>query len=76
MAVEAIGNKAAMYIQRSNQTARRSNQLDEARIQDQSKSLEKAVDQMFALRAQQSENLNKVKEAALNTQQGRIDTWA
>ena len=76
MAVEAIGNKAAMYIQQSNQTARRSNQLDEARIQNQSKSLEKAVDQMFALRAQQSENLNKVKEAALNTQQGRIDTWA
>ena len=76
MAVAGIGNRAAMYIQQSNQAASRGNQLDQARIQNQSKSLEKVVDQMFAQRAAQSENVNNLKEAALKTQQGRIDTWA
>ena len=76
MAVAGIGNRAAMYIQQSNQAASRGNQLDQARIQNQSKSLEKVVDQMFAQRAAQSENINNLKEAALKTQQGRIDTWA
>ena len=76
MAVAGIGNRAAMYIQQSNQAASRGNQLDQARIQNQSKSLEKVVDQMFAQRAEQSENVNNLKEAALKTQQGRIDTWA
>lgn len=76
MAVGGIGNSAAMYIQQSNQTNARGNQLDLARMQNQNSALEKVVEGTFALRAEQSEKVNMIKEAALSTQQGRIDTWA
>ena len=76
MAVGGVGNSAAMYIQQSNQTNARGNQLDLARMQNQSNSLKKVVEQNFALQAKHSETVNTIKEAALDAQQGRIDTWA
>ena len=76
MAVGGVGNSAAMYIQQSNQTNARGNQLDLARMQKQSNSLKKVVEQNFALQAKHSETVNTIKEAALDAQQGRIDTWA
>ena len=76
MAVGGVGNSAAMYIQQSNQTNARGNQLDLARMQNQTNSLKKVVEQNFALQAKHSETVNTIKEAALDAQQGRIDTWA
>ncbi|MBP8278537.1 MAG: hypothetical protein KAX55_16775 [Propionivibrio sp.] len=76
MAVGGVGNSAAMYIQQSNQSNARGNQLDLARMQNQSNSLKKVVEQNFALQAKHSETVNTIKEAALDAQQGRIDTWA
>ena len=76
MAVGGVGNSAAMYIQQSNQLNARGNQLDLARMQNQSNSLKKVVEQNFALQAKHSETVNTIKEAALDAQQGRIDTWA
>ena len=76
MAVGGVGNSAAVYIQQSNQSNARGNQLDLARMQNQSNSLKKVVDQNFALQAKHSETVNTIKEAALDAQQGRIDTWA
>ena len=76
MAVGGVGNSAAMYIQQSNQSNARSNQLDLARMQNQTNSLKKVVEQNFALQAKHSETVNTIKEAALDAQQGRIDTWA
>ena len=76
MAVGGVGNSAAMYIQQSNQSNARGNKLDLARMQNQSNSLKKVVEQNFALQAKHSETVNTIKEAALDAQQGRIDTWA
>ena len=76
MAVGGVGNSAAVYIQQSNQSNARGNQLDLARMQNQSNSLKKVVEQHFALQAKHSETVNTIKEAALDAQQGRIDTWA
>ncbi len=76
MAVGGVGNSAAMYIQQSNQSNARGNQLDLARMQNQSNSLKKVVEQNFALQAKHRETVNTIKEAALDAQQGRIDTWA
>ena len=76
MAVGGVGNSAAMYIQQSNQSNARGNQLDLARMQNQSNSLKKVVEQNFALQAKHSETVISIKEAALDAQQGRIDTWA
>lgn len=76
MAVNGVGNSAAMYIQQSNQTNARSTQLDLARMQNQSSSLKKVVEKSFAIQAQQNDTINTIKEAALDAQQGRIDTWA
>ena len=76
MAVGGVGNSAAMYIQQSNQSNARSNQLDLERMQNQTNSLKKVVEQNFALQAKHSETVNTIKEAALDAQQGRIDTWA
>ncbi len=76
MAVGGVGNSAAVYIQQSNQSNARGNQLDLARMQNQSNSLKKVVEQNFALQAKHSETVNTIKEAALDAQQGRIDTWA
>ena len=76
MAVGGVGNSDAMYIQQSNQSNARGNQLDLARMQNQSNSLKKVVEQNFALQAKHSETVNTIKEAALDAQQGRIDTWA
>ncbi len=76
MAVGGVGNSAAMYIQQSNQSNARGNQLDLARMQNQTNSLKKVVEQNFALQAKHSETVNTIKEAALDAQQGRIDTWA
>ena len=76
MAVGGVGNSAAMYIQQSNQSNARGNQLDLARMQNQNSSLKKVVEQNFALQTKQSETVNTIKEAALDAQQGRIDTWA
>ena len=76
MAVGGVGNSAAMYIQQSNQSNARGNELDLARMQNQSNSLKKVVEQNFALQAKHSETVNTIKEAALDAQQGRIDTWA
>ena len=45
-------------------------------MQNQSNSLKKVVEQNFALQAKHSETVNTIKEAALDAQQGRIDTWA
>ena len=76
MAVGGVGNSAAMYIQQSNQSNARGNQLDLARMQNQTNSLKKVVEQNFALQAKHSETVNTIKEEALDAQQGRIDTWA
>ena len=76
MAVGGVGNSAAVYIQQSNQSNARGNQLDLARMQNQNSSLKKVVEQNFALQTKQSETVNTIKEAALDAQQGRIDTWA
>ena len=76
MAVGGVGNSAAVYIQQSNQSNARGNQLDLARMQNQTNSLKKVVEQNFALQAKHSETVNTIKEAALDAQQGRIDTWA
>jgi len=76
MAVGGVGNSAATYIQQSNQSNARGNQLDLARMQNQNNSLKKVVEQNFALQAKHSDTINTIKEAALGAQQGRIDTWA
>ncbi len=76
MAVNGVGNSAAMYIQQFNQSTAKGNQLDLARMQNQSNALSKVVEQGFAIQAQQNNTINTIKEAALDAQQGRVDTWA
>lgn len=76
MAVNGVGNRAVAYIQQTARASARASQLDQARMQNQRDSLNKVIEYTYKLRNEQSEKVNQIKEAALEAQQGGIDTWA
>lgn len=78
MAVSGVGNTAVSYIQQNNQSRDRATDLDITRMRSQGDSLKKVVERSFRIQAEQSQMVNKIKEAALEINQAgsRIDTWA
>ncbi|WP_263771613.1 hypothetical protein [Propionivibrio soli] len=76
MAVGSVGSSAMAYIQQNNQANARGTELDLARMQKQHEALKAVVSESFAIKAEQNQTMNKIKESALNTAQARIDTWA
>lgn len=78
MAAGGVGNTAVSYIQQNNQSRDRATDLDIARMRSQGDSLKKVVERSFRIQAEQSQMVNTIKEAALETIQSgsRIDTWA
>ncbi len=78
MAVSGVGNTAVSYIQQNNQSRDRATDLDIARMRSQGDSLKKVVERSFRIQAEQSQMVNRIKEAALEINQAgsRIDTWA
>lgn len=78
MAVSGVGNTAINYIQQNNQSHEKATDLDLARMRSQGDTLKKVVEHSFRIQAEQSQMVNKIKEAALQIDQAgsRIDTWA
>ena len=76
MAISSIGSSAMRYIQQNNQASEQGQQLDLARMRKQHEVLKEVVSHSFEISAEQNQTMNEIKEAALDTAQARIDTWA